>query len=119
MAVISPGDPLNSELIRRLTTEDEDDLMPPHKLGRPLSKAQIKLVEQWVTEGAKWGNHWSLNPIEKPSPPKSGKHSIDAFVEKALELFQQTHQWNAFLISEVMAFQWGLETNGYPTSLLR
>ena len=85
MAVISPGDPLNSELIRRLTTEDEDDLMPPHKLGRPLNKAQIKLLEQWVTEGAKWGKHWSLNPIEKPSSPKPGKHSIDAFVEKALE----------------------------------
>ncbi|MBT5926708.1 MAG: DUF1549 domain-containing protein, partial [Verrucomicrobia bacterium] len=84
LAVIDPGNPGNSKLIRRLTTQDQDDLMPPPEIGRPLTKSQLDLLEQWIAQGAGWGKHWSLNPIQKPTPPTLGKHPIDAFVEKAL-----------------------------------
>ncbi len=83
--VIKPGNPDQSELIRRLITEDPDDLMPPPELGRPLSESQIERLKLWIAQGAPWGKHWSLNPIHRPEPPAKGKHPIDAFVDHALE----------------------------------
>src|SRR5437016_11588951 len=34
---IVPGEPASSEVVRRITTSDPDDLMPPPKSGRVLS----------------------------------------------------------------------------------
>ena len=41
-----------SELIRRVTSTDEDLRMPPE--GDPLSSAQIELLRQWINHGAPW-----------------------------------------------------------------
>src|SRR5947207_14532832 len=49
---IVPGDPGNSELVRRITTTDPDDLMPPPKTGRALSAADIELIQRWIQQGA-------------------------------------------------------------------
>ena len=54
MAVIAPGKPGESELIRRLLTEDEDDLMPPAEIGRPLTESQVDLLRKWIAQGAQW-----------------------------------------------------------------
>ena len=115
VAVISPGDPDQSELVRRLITEDKDDLMPPPEIGRTLDKFQIELLEQWIAQGAKWGKHWSLNPIQKPTPPESGKHPVDAFVENALEkegLIAQPKASRRTLIRRV-----ALDLTGLPPTL--
>ena len=40
------GKPTESELFLRLTTDDEDDLMPQD--GEPLSPKQIDLVKRWI-----------------------------------------------------------------------
>src|SRR5437868_11131387 len=40
-AIIKPGDSANSELFKRITASDPDDLMPPPKSGKKLSTAQI------------------------------------------------------------------------------
>jgi len=39
--VIRAGKPNQSELMRRLTTRDEDDLMPPPDRGKKLSDSKI------------------------------------------------------------------------------
>jgi len=83
--IIDPGSPDHSDLILRLITKDPDDLMPPPELDRPLEQAQIELIREWISQGARWGKHWSLNPIERPTPPARGLHAIDAFVNRALE----------------------------------
>src|SRR5947199_10383632 len=41
---IVPGHPEKSELVTRLTTKDEDDLMPPPKSEKKLTPAQIDLL---------------------------------------------------------------------------
>ena len=48
---IKPGDPNDSELFETLS-EDGDDLMPPPPYD-PLSSEQIRVIRQWIAQGAK------------------------------------------------------------------
>ncbi len=45
-AVVAPGKPETSELLRRITTGDDLERMPPAKSGAPLTAAQLGLIEQ-------------------------------------------------------------------------
>src|SRR4051812_5727320 len=90
MAIIAPGDPKKSELIRRISTSDQDDLMPPPKSNRKLTPAQVQLLTRWVEQGAKWGMHWAFVPPASQTPPqvkntKWVKNGIDRFVLGRLE----------------------------------
>ncbi|MCW1887071.1 PSD1 and planctomycete cytochrome C domain-containing protein [Luteolibacter flavescens] len=68
--IIVPGDPAASELMRRITSSDPDEKMPPpHEHPHGLEKAQIELLERWIREGAKWGEHWSFQKPEEPPLP--------------------------------------------------
>lgn len=84
---IEPGDPDSSELIARVTSQD--DPMPPAEHGHPLSEAEVRLLRQWIQEGATYETHWSF---VKPDPPQvphvDGPHQeqpIDQFVLKKLQ----------------------------------
>src|SRR5437764_419855 len=52
-AVIVPGKSAESELIRRVSNTDPDEVMPPPKSNRKLTAAQIDLLRRWVDQGAK------------------------------------------------------------------
>src|SRR6476660_2254438 len=54
VAVIVPGKSGDSELIRRIVTDDVEDKMPPPKSNRTLTPRQIDLLKRWVDQGAKW-----------------------------------------------------------------
>ncbi len=85
-----PGSLEKSELWYRITTEDEDDLMPPgdsHK--KPLSAKEKELFKKWIEGGAKYEGFWAFEPIRKPDVPKVGgselgTDEIDAFVLRKL-----------------------------------
>ena len=50
---ITPGKPLESELLTRISlAHDDDDIMPPK--GGPVSIEQRKQLTAWVSQGAKW-----------------------------------------------------------------
>lgn len=61
IAVI-PGKPEKSEMIRRVKSKDPDEIMPQPKHGPPLSSAEIAALEKWISEGAKWEEHWAFMP---------------------------------------------------------
>lgn len=70
--VIVPGKSSESELIKRVTTDDVDDAMPPK--GARLEPQQIALLRKWIDEGANWPErdiktHWSFLPPARPNPP--------------------------------------------------
>lgn len=67
---IQAGDRNKSELFSRVNTTDEDLKMPPVDSNRTLSAKQIKLLGQWIDQGAEWGQHWSWTPIVSPEIPK-------------------------------------------------
>ncbi len=49
---IVPGKAAESPLLKRILSNDEDEQMPPK--GNRLSSNEIKLLEQWINEGAVW-----------------------------------------------------------------
>lgn len=80
-AAIVPGKPLDSELIRRITSTDEATMMPPPSQKKPLSPDQIEALKTWITEGAKYEAHWAFTPPQKEALPSVGTaHPVDAFV---------------------------------------
>ncbi|HEX8914171.1 MAG TPA: PSD1 and planctomycete cytochrome C domain-containing protein [Humisphaera sp.] len=85
---IVPGDSAKSELIRRIITDDADELMPPPKSHRNrLTAAQVQMLRQWIDAGATWGKHWAFEPPAKPPVPPgtpAGTGPVDAFVRARL-----------------------------------
>ena len=69
---IAAGQPGNSELFRRITAKSADDRMPPVEAKKPLNKSQVELIGRWISQGAKWKEHWAwITPSRPalPSPP--------------------------------------------------
>jgi hypothetical protein len=81
---VVPGRPEASELIRRIVSTDEDEVMPPPKSHKArLKPGQTELLRRWIAEGAAWGRHWALEkPVRPATPP--GQHPIDALVAARL-----------------------------------
>ncbi|MDB4687909.1 DUF1549 domain-containing protein, partial [Akkermansiaceae bacterium] len=74
----------NSELIYRIETDDEEDLMPPEDTGHVLTEAQKKLLRTWVASGGEYDTHWSFEPPVKAAVPE-GRHPVDYFVGEQLK----------------------------------
>jgi len=89
-AAIVPGSAKQSELIKRIQSDDPEYKMP-RGAEHTLEDHEITLLEQWINDGAKWDTHWAYLPIIKFSiPPISdewAKTLIDKYVvEKHQEL---------------------------------
>ncbi|MBL9182076.1 MAG: PSD1 domain-containing protein [Verrucomicrobiaceae bacterium] len=86
---IQPRKAGESPLIHFLTTDDEDEQMPPKE---KLAAADIETLIRWINEGAKWPDgvdtakledkrdHWSFKPLTVTA----GKHTIDSFIDAKL-----------------------------------
>ncbi len=51
-AAIVPGKPAESALLLRVKSNEESEVMPPK--GEKLTGEQIRLLESWIREGARW-----------------------------------------------------------------
>lgn len=88
---IRPGDVDHSELIRRITSSDADEKMPPAG-GKPLTADQISILKQWIASEAKYESHWAFVAPTKPGNPTIHKrdaswvkNEIDRFVVARLD----------------------------------
>lgn len=89
-AALLPGKSAESEIIRRLLTTDPDEVMPPPKMDRTLTAAQINLLKRWVDEGAEYEPHWAfITPATPPLPEVRKKDwargPLDLFVLASME----------------------------------
>lgn len=87
---IVAGNSKESQIIHRITTSDEDDLMPPSKGGKPLSKEQIATLTRWVEQGAEWKGHWAYQKPEQSEVPEIknkswARNPIDNFIAQKQE----------------------------------
>jgi hypothetical protein len=87
---IVPGKPEESEMIKRIFSSDPDEKMPPADSNRHLKEEQRELLRQWISEGAKYSQHWAFVPPVRPALPKIQdtswpRNSIDYFVLARLE----------------------------------
>ena len=84
-AVVVPGDPDASEIVKRIETEDPSLLMPPVDSHRkPLTASEVELIRAWIASGAKWNKHWAFRKPSRPDLPSRAHHPIDAFVRHRL-----------------------------------
>lgn len=88
--IVSPGDPAGSELIRRITSSDASEVMPPHELNKPLTETEKQTLRQWIAEGATWSRHWAYEaPVKHGTPGVTQtdwpRNWIDNFILMRLE----------------------------------
>jgi mono/diheme cytochrome c family protein len=79
---IVPGDPESSQLVERITADDETLRMPPRKSGGRLKPAEVAVLERWIREGAEFAAHWAfLPPRAQEFPELRGKNWTRNFVD--------------------------------------
>lgn len=91
VTAVKPGSLEESELWHRITSTDQDEIMPPsdaHK--KPLSKAEQDIIRQWILAGAPYERFWAFVPPENPAVPETlnrdwSKQVIDLHVLHELE----------------------------------
>ncbi len=85
VAAVRPGKSADSELVKRIFSDDPEDVMPTPKSHRTLTGEQKEMLRRWIDQGAKWGKHWAFERIIRPKVPVNGaKNPIDAFVHARL-----------------------------------
>lgn len=89
--VVVAGQPDQSELVRRVLSEDPEERMPPAESKLSLSAEQKELLRRWVAEGAAFSEHWAFEPLPDSVPlPKISdatwaREPFDNYVQAARE----------------------------------
>jgi len=82
---IKPGAADDSEVMKRILTTDEDEIMPPPKEGHPLSPREIEIMKKWIAQGAPYAEHWAfVKPVRPPVPQTGMASPIDEFISANL-----------------------------------
>jgi len=79
-----------SELVRRITSTNQDERMPPVDANTTLSKDQIAVLTRWVKEGARYSSHWSFDKPTRTALPRASRpgwagNPIDLFILAKLD----------------------------------
>ena len=78
-----PGKAEESELVKRLFTQDAEELMPPKDSHKALTGRQKEILRRWVEQGAAYQQHWSYEKPVKPTVPY-GEQPVDYLVRRRL-----------------------------------
>ncbi|MBY0513539.1 MAG: PSD1 and planctomycete cytochrome C domain-containing protein, partial [Gemmataceae bacterium] len=90
-AALVPGKAAESALLKRITSDDEAERMPPK--AERLSPAEVVTLRGWIDGGVRWpddaaadpADWWSFKPVVRPPVPTGGTHNpIDAFIHAKL-----------------------------------
>lgn len=87
---ITPGDLSRSELWRRITSDDPDEVMPPPTFRHQLTAEQKEVLRRWIEQGAPYQKHWAFEPpqpVPVPNVRNQGwvRNPVDAFILARLE----------------------------------
>ena len=78
---IVPGNPAQSEMIRRITLENPEERMPYKK--EPLSQEDIETLKRWIAQGANWGDHWAYVPVKPVEIPGKRNKIFSGLFQRA------------------------------------
>lgn len=116
-----PGEPSESEVFLRISTDDSSLMMPPPASNlKRLTPHEVDLVKKWIKQGAKYEKHWAfVPPKEAPLPQVKDKawpkNQIDYFVLNKLE--QRNIAPNPEADKERLLKRVCLDLTGLPPSL--
>jgi Protein of unknown function (DUF1549)/Protein of unknown function (DUF1553)/Concanavalin A-like lectin/glucanases superfamily/Planctomycete cytochrome C len=87
---IVPGNPGASALIKRITSADPLQIMPPANSHLTLNQAERDLLTRWIAEGAHYAPHFAyVTPVAPAVPPVSNpawaRHDLDRFILARLD----------------------------------
>ena len=91
--ILVPGSPEQSLLYQRITEKNNENLMPPNKTGKALTKKEKEKIRNWIIQGAKYEAHWAYTSVKRPKIPKIKndlwpRNAIDKFILAKLEANQ-------------------------------
>ena len=117
---IVPGQPGASEILRRITSTDDHQVMPPRGGGQRLTAREVEILTQWIEQGAEYTKHWAYLKPQRPDTPQVSNpawpnQAIDCFLQARLddEGLDPTPQENpASLLRRV-----SLDLTGLPPTL--
>ena len=75
-----PGDRGASELWKRVSAKDPEEIMPPPDSNHRLSLEQIELLGRWIDQGGEYEGHWSFQTVAAPKGA-----SIDSLIRAQFE----------------------------------
>lgn len=87
---IVPGKPNASEVIKRLESSDESEMMPPPESNLKLTEEEKGIIKKWIRQGAAYEPHWAfVSPVKSALPAVSNTawvaNEVDHFVLNRLE----------------------------------
>ena len=104
-----PGQPDKSELVARIFSTDEDELMPPPSTKRALTPEQKDTLRRWVAAGAEYQQHWAfVKPKQAKVPDVRAQLSV-------LSAQSKQHVQSEKLSTE----HWALSTNPIDAFILK
>jgi hypothetical protein len=113
---IIPGDPANSEAIKRLLSDDKEEVMPPPKAHKaPLTPAQLDILKRWIQQGAEYEPHWAfVAPLRPALPAGESGPAVDAFIRAELKRQGLPHSPSASAATLIRRLS--LDLTGLPPS---
>ncbi|MFO0942410.1 MAG: DUF1553 domain-containing protein [Pirellulales bacterium] len=89
---VDPTKLAESDLIKRIVSDDPSIQMPPPDSKMQLSQQEREVLQRWVLNGAKFSKHWafeSLKPVDVPKIPqdnlwRDSNNPLDSLVAKRL-----------------------------------
>ncbi|MGV3642104.1 MAG: PSD1 and planctomycete cytochrome C domain-containing protein [Adhaeribacter sp.] len=115
-----PGKPQLSAVFLRISSTDSTLRMPPAGSNLKLTTREIRVIEKWISQGAKYESHWAFVPPKKPALPavenrEWPRNEIDYFILARQE--QKGLSPNSEADKERLLKRLSLDLTGLPPSL--
>ncbi len=117
---IDPGNPGNSEAIRRILTDDPELIMPEPSSHLRLSAYEKAMLVRWIEDGAEYQDHWAFLAPKEQKPPmvklkEKVANPIDNFVLAKLE--KENLEPSAKADKELLLRRVSFDLTGLPPTL--
>ncbi|MCB0689466.1 MAG: DUF1549 domain-containing protein, partial [Saprospiraceae bacterium] len=114
LRAIVAGRPGQSELVRRILTEDPELAMPPSESKLKLSSEEKAKLIKWIEGGAEYKRHWAFIPPVKTDVP-ANQHPVDYLIKKRLT--SRSLEMNDEADKQILLRRLALDLTGLPPSL--
>ncbi len=77
-----------SDVLDRINSKDDDVVMPPPHVKKPLSDKQKGVLKDWIAAGAEYREHWAFirpRKVEIRNPNIEIRNPIDHFIHEKLK----------------------------------